>query len=306
MSQGQLVNVQVAIPGRGPGLPPSIPFNRDTPVQVQIHPSLAGTPDSIAFTIAGGSAQNGDAAVVTGGQLKASGNLTIRGTAQTQPGSSGNLRLIATLNGQQRAASGGFSVCAHPCAVENGPHHVPYQIHPGSIANGVVGMEVRIVVVSDSGSIADLNEVTEREIVSDTHSRSASMNGFPTWNVQVQKVLQPVAHVDLDWHTVNVCSLRAMLQAHLNGSQGDWSQDQFDEFRCARCGMEAAAVIENSGYRITRVVEFDAANVLRLNVRKFAQQCTIAGRTSSAGATALVEDTMRVPPGNVAAGFLFP
>jgi len=167
-------------------------------------------------------------------------------------------------------------------------------------------MEVRIVTVSDSGAIADLNEVTEREIVSDTHSRSPSMNGFPKWNVQVQKVLQPVAHVDLDWHTVNVCSLRAMLQAHLHGSQGDWSQDQFDEFRCTRCSMKAAAVIENSGYRITRIAEFDAANVLWLTVRKSAQQCTIGGRTASAGPTALVEDVMRVPPGNIAAGFPFP
>jgi hypothetical protein len=99
MSQGQLINVQVSIPGRGPDLPPSIPFNRDTLVQEQIHPSLAGTPHSIAFTIRGGSAQNGDAAVVGSGQLKVSGNLTIRGTVQTQPGASGNLRLVATLNG---------------------------------------------------------------------------------------------------------------------------------------------------------------------------------------------------------------
>ncbi|QDV20031.1 hypothetical protein Pan153_47000 [Gimesia panareensis] len=306
MSQGQIVNVQLMIPDRGPGLPPSIPLNRDTLVRVQINPSLAGTQDSIAFTITGGSAQSGDAVVVGGEQLKASGNLTIRGTAQTQPGYARDLRLVATLNGKQQATSGGFSVCAHPCAVENGPHHVPYQINPESLEKGVVGMEVQIVIVSDSGAIADLNEVTEREIVSDTHSRSASMNDFPKWNVQVQRVLQPVANVDLDWHTVNVCSLRAMLLAHLQGSQGEWSQDQFDEFRCARCGMNAAVVIKNSGYRITRIVEFDTANVLWLTVKKFSWQCTIAERTASAGPTPSLEVKMRVPPGNVATGFQFP
>ena len=49
MSQGQQVQVQVAIPNRGPALARSIPFNRDTVVQVQIQPSLVGTPDAIDF-----------------------------------------------------------------------------------------------------------------------------------------------------------------------------------------------------------------------------------------------------------------
>src|SRR4051794_27273898 len=117
MSQGQQVHVQVSIPNRGAGLPTSIPFNRDTLVQVEILPSLAGTADAIDFSISGGSPQNGEAVVVAGAQLQASGSVTVRGTTQTQPGSSGNLQLVARLNGQQRGSSGGFSVCAHPCAV---------------------------------------------------------------------------------------------------------------------------------------------------------------------------------------------
>jgi len=306
MSQGQHVQVQISIPNRGPGLPISIPFNRDTVVPVQIHQSLVGASDAMDFTVSGNSAQNGEAEASAGAHVPAAGTVTIRGTSQTRPGSSGNLHLIASLNGQRRGRSGGFSVCAHPCAVQNGPHHVAYQINPGSVATGVVGMEVRIVIISDSGNIAHLDEVVEREFVSDTHSRSPSMNGFPRWKVQVQKTFQPVADVDLDWHTVNVCGLRAMLQAHLQGNQGNWSQDQFDEFRCARCGMDSAAVIENSGYRITRLVEFDAANVLWLTVRKFGHPCVIAGRASQAGPTGLLEDIMRVPPGGIAAGFLFP
>jgi len=204
MSQGQQIHVQLSIPNRGARLPSSIPFNRDTIVQVQIQPSLVGTPDMVVFSISGNSASNGDVVVVAGGQLQASGMVTIRGTAQTQPGSSGNLQLVARLKGQQLAASPGFSVCAHPCGVANGPHHVPYQINPGSIADGVVGMEVKIVIISDSGNIADLDEVAEREIVSDTHSRSPSMNGFPKGAIKVQKKLQPVLHVDLDWHTIIV------------------------------------------------------------------------------------------------------
>ncbi len=306
MSQGQQIQVQMTMPNRGAALPPSIPLNRDTVVPVQIQPSLAGTPDAIDFAVTGSSAQNGAAVVIAGAKLKSSGAVTIRGTGQTQPGSSGNLRVVASLNGQPRATSLGFSVCAHPCAVENGPHCVPYFIDPASLANGKVGMEVRIVIASDSGNLAHLDQVVEREVVSDTHSRSASMNGQPIWNVQVQKGLQPVSHVDLDWHSVNVFSLRGMLQHHLQGNQGDWSQDQIDEFQCARCGMGAAAVIDNSGYRITRLVEFDAQGVLRL-VRKFAHNCTINGRSSQSGPTALLEVTMRVPPGGVAAGgFPFP
>ncbi len=105
---------------------------------------------------------------------------------------------------------------------------------------------------------------------------------------------------------VNVFSLRGMLQAHLQGNQGDWSQDQFDEFQCARCAMQAAAVIDDSGYRITRLVAFDAAHVLWLTVRKYGQTCTIAGRTSLHGPTGLLEVPMRVPPGGVASGFPFP
>jgi hypothetical protein len=307
MSQGQQPQVQLLLPDRGAGLPRSIPFRRDTVVRVQDQPPLLGTPNALDFAITGNSAQNGEAFVVGNAQLQASGTVTIRGIRQTQPGSSGNLRLVARLGGLERANSGGFSVCAHPCAVYNGTHCISYFIDPASQALGKVGMEVRIVIDSDSGIPADLDRVVEREVVSETHSRSASMNGQPIWNVQVQKVLQPVAHVDLDWHLVNIFSLRGMLQAHLQGRHGDWSQDQFDEFRCGRCGMQVAAVIPNSGYRITRLVEFDAANVLWLTVRKLGQACTIAGRTSQTGPTGLLEVRMRVPPGGVAAGgFPFP
>ncbi len=274
---------------------------------MQIQPSLLGTPDAIDFNVAGDSANAGEAVVVGNAQLQMSGTVTIRGTRQTRPGYSGNLRLVARLNGVEQGSSGDFSVCAHPCAVRNGPHCIPYFIDPASLADGKVGMEVRIVIASDSGSLADLDLVFEDEVVLETHSRSASMNGQPIWNVQAQKALQPVAQVDLDWHSVNVFSLRGMLQAHLHGRHGAWSQDQFDEFCCDRCAMHAAAVIPNSGDRITRLVEFDAANTLWLTVRKFGQACTIAGRTSQPGPTGLLEVRMRVPPGGVpACGFPFP
>ena len=97
MSQGQQAQVLIAVPSRGPNLPSSIPFNRDTVVQVQIEPSLVGTADSIHFDIVGTSAQNGKAVVVAGGLKQASAPVTIRGTQQTQAGSSGNLRLVARL-----------------------------------------------------------------------------------------------------------------------------------------------------------------------------------------------------------------
>ena len=165
MSQVQPVCVQILRPCRAAGLPTSIPFNSDTIVQVKIQPSLAGTSDAIDFAISGNSVLNGEAIIAGGGRLQTSGTVTIRGTRQTEQGESRNLRIVASLKGHQQGLSGGFSVCAHPCAIENGPHHQPYITTCPDTGLLLIGMEVKIVVVSDSGNSTDLDQVTDTEVV---------------------------------------------------------------------------------------------------------------------------------------------
>jgi hypothetical protein len=44
--------------------------------------------------------------------------------------------------------------------------------------------------------------------------------------------------------------------------------------------MEGPAVIDSSGYRITRLVEFDMPGRPWLTAKKFPQACAIGGRAS--------------------------
>ncbi len=67
----------------------------------------------------------------------------------------------------------GFSVCAHPVRVLNGPYHWPYD-------NGTsVGMQIVITVYSDSDTNFDMNnEVFDLEQVSDTYDHTGCFEGL--------------------------------------------------------------------------------------------------------------------------------
>jgi len=294
---------------RGQGLPSSVAFRKESTIQVELHPSLLGTGQTVIFEVVGRSAENGEVTIVSGQELEESGEIVLQGVRQTKPGCGGNLRLIACLNGAvQCGSSEPFSVCAHPCAVENGPEHRPKFYPDPDPAGNLVGMHVRISVLSDSGVVEDLDQVDEREIVSDTIDRTPSMKGHPKVKITVQKAMQSAPQVDVDDHTMNVMLIHGINDNVLKGDAGSWTNDQFDEFLCKRCGTEhsVAAVIPNSGYRLIRSLYTDQDGRLHYRVDKTSRAVTIAGRTSAAGPSGPFAVEMRVPPSGQSNGFEFP
>ncbi len=111
---------------RGSSTPPEmkndrIPPRRDVSVNVEIK----GTPDPSAPVILSVEGQgSGHGSVTIDGQgtseLFATGTVAVKlqGTAQTEPGKAGFLRLTATQGAKQLASSNGFSVSANPQDME--------------------------------------------------------------------------------------------------------------------------------------------------------------------------------------------
>lgn len=146
----KLVHVTINLPARGPGLPASIPFRADTPVGCVIQRDAGDPPVPVQFEVVGGSAEAGVATLIGGAKLMATGQVVLRGDAQTAPlaeGQAAPLRLRAIFNGQECGSSQGFSVCSHPSAVHNGPECLPHVGYDGGTVR--VGMYIEIRVESD-------------------------------------------------------------------------------------------------------------------------------------------------------------
>lgn len=279
---------------RGVVLPPSIRFRRETTVAVTIHRDPGDGPGDVHFEVVNGSAAHGEASITQGQTLAQSGQVTVRGDRQTTPGGSGQLRIRATFQGNQVGQSVGFSVCAHPCGMENGPQHQPIDAaHPESGPG--LGMKVWMRVESDSGQTADLDAVEEREQVSGNINYSGALTKAPP--PPKPSGYQPAANVEPDRHRLRIDVTNALDQAQLHGQQGGWSNDQLDVLICPRCGIteQHPAPIRNSGYRVTRTILTDGQNRLKLRVTKQAMQCTVGVFTSAAGPSPPLQVELEVP-----------
>ena len=267
------MNVAFQIPARGPGLPLSIPYRRDTQVEILIERHDNDPPGPVAIDILHTSGLNGIASLVTGEELLASGHVIIRGAHQTMPNNSGLIQVRARFNGQE-FLSDGFSVCAHPAAVKNGPEcsaHVYVRVSIDPLNAGqelgqehLVGMFIRLGIVSDSGDDNDLNEVVDQELLSEPRDHSASMQGNPHGHSQTAKS-QRASEATLDLHDSALSTVLQYARA-LQGRVGWWANDQLDTFVCQRCGMTEPAVIPNSGYRLIRSIARSLGNRIRFRV----------------------------------------
>jgi hypothetical protein len=121
----------------------------------------------------------------------------------------------------QEELSNGFSVCAHPVAVQNGPDyssHVYIEIREEPFAADkdkhdktpavptrqlLAGLYVELLVQSDSGVDEDLDRVFDQEFVSAPLDRSASMQGNPQ-NAPSQGRQEPATVARIDRHDVGV------------------------------------------------------------------------------------------------------
>ncbi|WP_422927533.1 hypothetical protein [Singulisphaera sp. PoT] len=301
------MHIEIAIPHRGPGLAPSIPYRKSTPITVTINRDPLDLPGPVQIEVINSSNDNGSAILEGAVSLDETAQIQLRGNSQTRPSHSGQLRIRARFQ-DLTVDSQGFSVCAHPCAVTNGPEcHAEYYPYPEP-TNSQMGMQVEIGFLSDSGVLADLDQVDEMEIVGPTVERSGSLQGHPKKEPKVQKEMQPLLEVDKDDHTSNITMWNAIAENVLQGQQGSWANDQFDEFKCRRCAdaPALAAVIPNSGYRVLRSVFINDQGQLLHRVVKISRPCIIGDRDSAGGPSDPLTVEMHVPPSGQNDGFEFP
>jgi hypothetical protein len=282
------MNVTIQLPARGPGLPQSIPYRKDTPVNIIIQRDQNDPPGPVQFDIAGCSVVNGVASMASANELPASGQIIIHGERQTTPGNSGLIQVRAQFNGQE-FLSDGFSVCAHPAAIVNGPDCAPHVylkatvdpvVHGQDAAREyLVGLFVSLRVVSDSGVDSDLDHVQDQELVSEPREHSASMQGNPQGHPNIA-ISQRATEARLDRHDSALDDIVRYAGA-LNGRTGWWANDQLDTFVCERCHMTEPAVVPNSGYRIVRSIRRSADSRIRFRISKDAARCTVTDATSN-------------------------
>ncbi|HEV7828516.1 MAG TPA: hypothetical protein VGP04_06615, partial [Pseudonocardiaceae bacterium] len=113
----------------------------------------------VVIAVAGSGGANGTATVdgAASALVIAGGTVTLRGIAQTTPGNAGKLRLTASLGGRELASSNVFSVAAIPQDM------VLTSMTP--LTGARRGFIVTQTWSSDSGSVADLDEVQVSELV---------------------------------------------------------------------------------------------------------------------------------------------
>jgi hypothetical protein len=293
------------IPSRGAGLPRSVPFRQVTSVAITIQREPDAPKDPVLFEVGSSSASNGAASVVGARSLSETGVIYVQGDAQTEPDSSGHLVIRALRAGNLVGVSDGFSVCAHPICVVNGPQFEIITLDHIDSDNSQVGLKVWLRLPSDSGIDADLTGVQEMEIVADAYDFTGATTKAPkSGNSKWQQAHQ----VEPDRHRFRADVMNGNDQIHLKGKEGGWSNDQLDVFYCTRCGMvEAApAPIPNSGYRVTRVFSTIADNRLQMLLRKHPQACCIRGLQTEAGPSAAIEICVSVPKQRVAVGICTP
>lgn len=286
------------VPQRGPGLPLSIPFRRNTVIGCSIIPAGDEPPEDVQFEVVNYSPNNGIASIVNEFPPDQIGMVLLYGDVQTLPGHSGHLRLRATLNGQVVGETEAFSVCAHPCAIQNGPDYVPHVNKEGSTVRA--GMFIQVAVLSDSWQANDLDQVTDQEILSAPYGHSPSLQGQPAGPPQVAAP-EPAFKAKIDRHRDPIGELIVIADQKTRGAPASWSVNQHDEFTCTRCGMSEPGSVPNSGYRVTRTIYTVTPGRLRFRVRKEPFAHTVAEMEVAAGPSGPFEVTLDIEDSTPAA-----
>jgi hypothetical protein len=176
--------VQVVIPDhvRAADTPPEMQQDRIPPragnhFQVRVTPDLRGSGQYVTLDVAKNGGANGT--VELNGdpesRLTHDTDVVLRspdGGTQTAPGSGGNLRLEARVRGQAVIQSKGFSVAAIPLKFKD--------TFLGSVNTDIdLGLLVQDSWISDSGAVADLDQVQLREQVQEAPGATGTLRGLP-------------------------------------------------------------------------------------------------------------------------------
>ena len=280
-----MVNIGPVI--RRDDLPHSVSPGRTATVQVTVDPPLDG--GAIAFEVVADSPDSGSATIVGNPQLSEGGFIEIRGDQQTAPGDANELRIRALLDGEQIAESPPFSVCAHPTAVS-------YE-YLGEVDDDLhrFGIRLTVIVDSDSGNNLDLDEVEEKEIVSEDHGHSDSLIGLPPDSPEQDKKFHRALHVPPDRHTAGRITTRSRDHHRLHGVDGSWSNDQLDVFLCKRCGSNPdGSLILHSGYRLTRTI-FTEDGQLKVRFLKVQYPTALGDLHAEPGPTPAIQRVVDAP-----------
>ena len=240
-----------------------IPPRIDQSITVSVNGS-----GSVAISVDGVSATNGTATVngAATASLAGSGTVTLRGNAQTAPGSAGNLRLVAKAGGTTVGTSNAFTICAIPTTVT---------ISAGTPITGAErGVEVPTSNDSDSGHISDLDQVGMSEKVQYVSGSgcfagitSGDNSGFLPANVSPHGT---------DHHGTPVSLITGA---------GSIESRQMFVFNDARSGATNMSVT-NSGFNIHREVTAtatDAGPSLSITTSKTGMATTVGGTSANPG-----------------------
>ena len=236
---GRGVKVTLGRVTRGSGLPDSVPPGRSKTVWVKIEPTL--TSGYVQFEVIDGSSSNGTAEIAVHTTRTSEGPISVRGVSQTSPGSAGNLRVRASLNGgSQSTLSRGFSVCAHPTNFR--------QIQGSADQYG--NLVFRYQWDSDSGSLSKLSKVTLGEHVSYPGPSRSYRPPNPPFNVSYPNptISNGNAKAGAATDTHYAPSFSA-------GPASRFGATQHYRYKCQRCNMTDFRNILGPLY-IIRIVEF--------------------------------------------------
>jgi hypothetical protein len=276
------------------GMPDRIPPRVDTPLRVEVTPDLGESGQAVTLALRGESQRNGTATINgrSMANITASGDVNFQGGTQTRPQfgvtrgfsapNAGNLRVVVLVGGKETIRSEGFSVAAIP---EN--YHT---IFSSEIVNGgfkfrfanQIGIRVFNSWESDSGELADLGEVDQREVISEVPgSRSGSLRGIRSdSNSQYVPALRGALP---DRHTIprTGITLGNIPVIFFPRKAGRSAVRQAFVFRDRRTGVRGV-LIPNSGFEIQQEVFRDGGS-LRLTTIKTGQVVSVGENATQRG-----------------------
>jgi hypothetical protein len=243
--------------------PDRIPPRVDFPVTLSVsgwHPPMA----AVQIAVKGSSADNGAATVDNAASvnLYGGGVVTLRGTAQTKPGNAGKLRLTASFGGRELASTNMFSVAAIPQDM------VLVSITP--VTGPRRGFVVTQTWSSDSGNVADLDEVQVAELVEYVTNTGC----FSGVGAQNSWYIPANSGTLTDTHGTPVAIMTSF---------GVRMANQTEMFLDRRTGVTDIPM-RNSGFRILRIVVFAGAGGRIITTSKAGAAVTAKGVASAAGA----------------------
>ncbi len=257
------------------GVPDRIPPRVDTPAAIGIS-GWQSSHGPITLSIAGAGGGNGTLTINAANSvdLTASATVQLRGVNQTSPGNAGNLRLVAHQGGTQVAQSNSFSVSSVP---QNwSTSYVSSFTGPGDI-----GMVARNAWESDSGNVADLDEVRRKEqveVTTATGPYAGATQGVSSWRDATLGAIHD-NHRDAPRSAFRAAGSKIAKQVFI--------------FKCDRTGVTDIPAT-NSGLLISRVITDAGGGVFNYDISKVGQGVTANGFTSAAASGSAVAPTQVV------------